>query len=106
VGSEWIDKLGVQNADEFWKIISHYPNVKAVFFGHIHQVNQQTVHGIACYSVPSTCIQFKTNQNQFGLEKLPPGYRWINLYDDGHIETGVERIADYIGEFDENAKGY
>jgi 3',5'-cyclic-AMP phosphodiesterase len=106
VGSKWLDKLSLTNADEFWQIIFKFPKVKNVFFGHVHQEFVQVFNDINCYSVPSTCFQFMRNQRYFGLENLPPGYRWINLHDDGRLETAVVRVAKYIGEFDARAKGY
>lgn len=106
VGCSWLDQLGLTNAEEFWNLVTTYPKVKAVFFGHVHQEFSQIMRGIACYAVPSTCIQFKPNQDHFGLEKKPPAYRWIELYKDGYLETGIERIKEYVGVFDVNAKGY
>lgn len=106
VGCQWLDNLWLTNAEEFWHIISKYPRVKSVLFGHVHQQFEQHYNGIACYSTPSTCIQFKRKQDHFGLEKLAPGYRWINLFADGRLETAVVRLPHYIGEFDEQAKGY
>jgi len=106
VGCEWLDKLGLLNADEFWKIAAHYPNIHTVLFGHVHQEFSAVKNNVHCYSAPSTCIQFKRKQNNFGLEELPPGYRWIDLYDDGRLETAVVRVAHYVGVFDGHAKGY
>ncbi|RDI37202.1 3',5'-cyclic-AMP phosphodiesterase [Aquicella lusitana] len=106
VGSRWLDNLGLTNADAFWRIISSYPNVNTVFFGHVHQEFEQVVNKVHCYAAPSTCIQFKRNKDDFGLERLPPGYRWIKLFEDGHLETGVKRTAEYVGVFEEHAKGY
>jgi Icc protein len=106
VGSHWLDNLGLKNADEFWKIVSQFPQFKAAFFGHVHQEFEQVVNGIPCYSAPSTCFQFARKKYDFGIEHIPPGYRWIHLYDDGRIETGIVRTKDYIGEFDGGAQGY
>lgn len=106
VGSRWLDNHVVTNAAEFWKVISMYPKVNIILFGHVHQENELTWNGIRCFSTPSTCIQFKCKQDNFELEKLPPGYRWIHLHEDGRFETGVRRVAEYIGFFDINAKGY
>jgi 3',5'-cyclic-AMP phosphodiesterase len=106
VGSRWLDKIGLQNANELWSILSRYRSMNTILFGHVHQEFEQVVQGIKCYSVPSTCIQFKRKQDYFGLEKLPPAYRWVELYPNGDLETGVCRSADYVGVFDKNAKGY
>lgn len=106
VGSEWLDKIGISNRENWWKIINQYAGVKAVFFGHVHQEYYQLVDHISCYAAPSTCIQFKANQTAFSLEKVAPGYRWIRLYKDGNFETGVKRVNRYIGNFNEQARGY
>lgn len=106
VGCAWLDNLGLTNADEFWQIVSRYPNVRTVLFGHVHQEHARVMNNIHCYSTPSTCFQFMRNQDHFGLEKLPPGYRWVDLLEDGRVNTGVARVPHYIGIFDENAKGY
>lgn len=106
VGSKWLDKLGLKNADEFWQLLSQYHNVQMICFGHVHQEFQKVVNGIPCYSVPSTCIQFKRHSETFALEKLPPGFRIIDLHDDGSIKTKVIRAQEYVGVFDKNAKGY
>jgi len=106
VGSRWLDELGLQNADDFWKLVTRFKNVKTVLFGHVHQVFEQEVHGVKCYSAPSTCFQFKRHQDEFGIEKLSPGFRWIHLHEDGRIETGVIRVDHYVGEFEGQSKGY
>jgi len=106
VGSAWLDNVGLKNADQFWQFIAAYPQVKHLIFGHVHQECVQEKQGITCYSPPSTCIQFKRNQDQFGLENLPQGYRWVNLHDDGRLETGIKRVAKYVGVFEEKARGY
>ena len=80
--------------------------MKAVLFGHAHQEFAGEKNGVACYGAPSTCIQFKRNCEDFALENIPPGYRWIDLYEDGTLKTGICRLAKYIGVFEKDAKGY
>jgi Icc protein len=106
VGASWLDKLGLQNADELWTILAQHPNSHTIIFGHIHQEFQAERNGIHCYGTPSTCIQFKRNSADFALEKLAPAYRWVDLYPDGTLKTGICRTAHYVGVFDSEAKGY
>jgi Icc protein len=105
-GSTWLDKIGLQNAEEFWHVLSAYPQVKTVLCGHVHQELSAIKQGTQCFALPSTCIQFKPKQKDFYLDHQPPGYRWLNLYEDGRVETGVRRLDHYVGIFEENAKGY
>jgi len=106
VGSAWLDRLGLTNADELWEILRAFPQMHTILFGHVHQVNEGIRHGIQYFSAPSTCIQFKRNSDEFALEKLAPGYRWIELHSDGNLKTEVRRAPAYIGYFDATAKGY
>jgi Icc protein len=106
VGTVWLDKLGLTNADALWALVGRFPQVETVLFGHVHQEHEGVKNGIRYYSSPSTCIQFKTNNVEFALEELAPGYRWIELTIDGQLQTGVQRAAHYIGQFDKQAKGY
>jgi len=106
VGSTWLDKQGLTNGKEFWEVAAKYSNIHTVLFGHVHQEFQEIFNGIRCISAPSTSIQFKPNQADFGLDNQAPGYRWIKLFDDGVILTGVKRWAYYIGDYLANAKGY
>ncbi len=106
VGCEWLDRLGLTNAAELWAVLNQFSHVNTVLFGHVHQEHAGKKNGIQYYSPPSTCIQFKTNSAKFALEKLPPGYRWIDIFSDGTLKTGIRRVAEYVGGFDADAKGY
>jgi Icc protein len=106
VGSVWVDNLGLKNADVFWDILKPFPQVKTVLFGHVHQTFIGQKNGVNIYSTPSTCIQFKPNMTAFALDSLPPAYRWMDLKSSGELMTGITRCPNYIGSFDENAKGY
>ena len=97
-GSEWIDRLGLQNPQLLIDTIKSYGNVRAVLWGHVHQQGHHLRDGIEWMSTPSTCVQFKPGSKTFALDDLPPGYRRINLHADGSIDTTVERLADF--EFD------
>jgi 3',5'-cyclic-AMP phosphodiesterase len=106
VGCAWLDKIGLSNAEDLWTILARYPRVKAILSGHVHQQHEDEKKGIRYFSTPSTCIQFKKNSQLFALEKIPPGYRWLELYPDGELKTEVCRLEHYVGMFDEHAKGY
>lgn len=106
VGCAWLDRLNLTNADVLWQTLAKYPQAKHILFGHVHQQHEGEKNGIKYYSTPSTCIQFKRNSNNFALEKLSQAYRWMDLYEDGTLKTAVCRVQEYIGFFDEHAKGY
>jgi 3',5'-cyclic-AMP phosphodiesterase len=92
VGSDWLDKLNLSNTSQFLEIIDQYQNIKAVLCGHVHQDTMITRLGVSYISTPSTSWQFAVKTHNFKLDTLMPGYRWIDLYEDGTFQTGIERI--------------
>lgn len=104
--SAWLDQHSLANADELAKVLSPFPNVKALLHGHIHQAMDQFWHGYRVLATPATCIQFKPCCDQFTLDPLPQGWREITLYSDGSIGTQVKRLDcnDFLPNF--QAWGY
>ena len=63
-----------------------------VICGHIHQENYQTHKHIQFMSSPSMCFQFTPDIDEYRLDEKMPGYRWVNLFDDGSFDTEVIRL--------------
>ncbi|WP_048748854.1 3',5'-cyclic-AMP phosphodiesterase [Aggregatibacter segnis] len=91
-GSAWLDQHNLRNANELAEVLASFKNVKALLYGHIHQQVDSEWLGYQVMATPSTCIQFKADSNTFALDVAQPGWREIDLYADGHIETRVKRI--------------
>lgn len=92
VGSPAFGEIGLGNADEFFKIIDGFASVRGILFGHIHQEFLESRNGVQLMGSPSTCFQFKPRSAVFGLDALPPGFRRLQLFADGRIETSVSRL--------------
>ena len=103
-GSRWLDQHNLRNPHELSGILAPFPRVKAILYGHIHQQVDSSWHGYHVMATPSTCIQFKPDCNTFTLDTLQPGWREIELYADGRIETRVKRIqqASFLPNFQES----
>lgn len=106
MGSKWLDQVGLENGYKLFEILAAHPKVKALLWGHVHQEFDESRAGVRLLSCPSTCIQFKPGCDRFELDLLPPGYRWLRLFDDGTLETGVRRLDTIPGQIDANKKGY
>jgi len=106
IGSRWLDNIGLLNQDRLWSLIDRFPQVRAVLCGHIHQA-LDTMHGnVRILGTPSTCMQFMPLQDDFRLDGVSPGYRWLELLPDGTIHTAVERIAGFLPEDLQNNDPY
>lgn len=106
VGSHWLDNLMLMNADKFWEAISVYNNVKVIVCGHVHQDFSIRYKNVPFYSTPSTCFQFKKNSTTFSVDDLMPGFRILELHEDGTFKTEVYRIENFELLIDGSLKGY
>lgn len=106
MGSRWIDAIGVKNADDFWQVIDRHDNVRCVLWGHVHQDSDQMRNDVRLLSTPSTCIQFEPQSEDFSIDTLAPGYRWLTLNPDGSLDTGISRVEGIEFEIDMSVKGY
>ncbi len=73
-------------------------NVRAVLWGHVHQHFEGERNGVRLMSTPSTCAQFLPRSDGFAIDRRPPGYRWLELRDDGTIATDVVWVPDFPGK--------
>lgn len=106
IQSAWLDAIGLKNRCEFFAAIADSKQIKAVLFGHIHQSFDRKVDDIRYLASPSTCIQFAPLSPGFRIDNQAPGYRWLELYDDGRIETGVARAETFTFVVDAESVGY
>ncbi|MFB9135215.1 3',5'-cyclic-AMP phosphodiesterase [Vibrio olivae] len=106
VGSHWLDQHSLKDADDFWQVVDKHNNVKAVLCGHIHQDMDKSHHGVRVLATPSTCVQFKPNSDDFALDHQAPGWRELELLDNGDIVTQVKRLKAGSFQPDFNSAGY
>lgn len=93
IGSPWLDTMIVDNNAALFTITDPYPQIRGFIWGHIHQTFAGERRGIPLLGAPSTCVQFKPGVATPEADLLGPGYRWLELHQDGKISTGVERVA-------------
>lgn len=91
---EIMDGMMLQNASEFLAIVDRYPQIKIVLCGHIHQEFHQQRNGVFYLGTPSTCLQLLPKSHPIVIDKIPPGFRLLDLASDGTWETKVERAIE------------
>jgi len=96
IDSLWLDQISLQNSQALWSIINRHQHVRALLCGHIHQAFDCIHQGVRVMGTPSTCVQFAPKEDTFTLDARSPGYRWLQLMDDGSITTVVHRIDGFI----------
>ncbi|MGD9387193.1 MAG: metallophosphoesterase [Gammaproteobacteria bacterium] len=84
----WLDKVGLDNADAFMRIADGDSRIRAIVWGHVHQVFERHRRGVHLLATPSTCFQFKPGASSSDVDpSRGPGFRWLDLLPDGRIAT-------------------
>jgi Icc protein len=91
-GSAWLDELMVRNADDLFAVLERHANVRGLAWGHTHQPLDRVRGRVRLMGTPSTCMQFAQDSPEFAVDTRPPAYRWLQLGDDGALETGIEWV--------------
>jgi Icc protein len=104
--SAWLDTMQIENSQAFLDIVARYPKVRVITTGHIHQEMNKKFGEIAVFGTPSTCFQFAPNSVGFAMDRTPPGYRTIDLYDDGEVVSNVHRLDTPLYELELEMAGY
>lgn len=93
VGSEWLDPMMIADSNALHAILDTSAQVRAVLFGHVHQVFEMQRNGAQYLSAPSTFFQFKPNSKHFGRDTRPAGARIVRLNGD-RLRSVVMRFGE------------
>jgi 3',5'-cyclic-AMP phosphodiesterase len=92
MGSRWLDGVGLAEPDAFWRIIERHSNVRAVVWGHVHQVYEGKRGEVRLFATPSTGAQFLPHSDRYAVDSQPPAYRSFELHADGRIDSEVHWV--------------
>ena len=93
VGSAWLDQIGLEDAAEFWDLLARFPQVKVICTGHVHQEISLTFGSALVLTTPSTGVQFRPETETLVVDHVSPGFRILELAEDGEVRTRVVRVA-------------
>lgn len=92
VDTKWLDEMSLLNAGDFWTVLDRYIQVKAVLFGHLHFPVERRRKATILLGAPGTAWSHVEGVPDKKIVPGPAGYRWLNLYSDGHIESGLQLV--------------
>jgi len=87
MSSRWLDRVGLANPEEFFRVLDAHSNVRAVVWGHVHQNFDGLRRQVRLLATPSTCTQFLPRADNFAIDPRPPAYRTFELKPDGTFTT-------------------
>jgi len=95
VGAAWLDQMGLSDADALGDALApHADRIAGIFCGHVHQDVRSELAGIPVWTTPSTAFQFAVDTTDPDFDEVPPGFRVIDLHDDGTLSTRVVRAPE------------
>jgi Icc protein len=97
MSSDWLDAVGIENAQELFDVLDAHSRVRVVSWGHVHQCFDTRRQGVRLLATPSTGGQFLPLSDEFAIDSRPPAYRRLTLQDDGTIETDVVWVDEAAG---------
>lgn len=89
IGSPWIDKYRLIDSEALLQLVDHYPNIKAVTWGHIHQAFETNRNGTAMLGSPSSAINALAGAQRFTPDTTGPACRWLELRTDETLSSGI-----------------
>lgn len=91
VGSEWLDRIGLNDAGALRKVIAGHPQVRAIASGHVHHPFEGWFESARVFTAPSTGLQFDPTTAESAFTDEPPGYRVFRLEQDS-VRSEVIRV--------------
>lgn len=91
VGSLWMDPIGLSGKELLHDLFHMESRIQLVCSGHVHHEFSTRIGQASIFTTPSTGIQFSPAGCQATFAGEPPGYRVIELTDDG-FSTTVRRL--------------
>ena len=91
---EWLDRIGLEGADDLKALVEASPQVKVICAGHVHQEFSGGIGRAAVYTTPSTCVQF-SRRSEKDFDPRAAGYRTFRLGDGYHTEVHRLNAAEH-----------
>ena len=93
LGLAWLDRIGLEDARLLQDLLAEEPRIRLVCCGHVHHESSNRIGAAEIVTVPSTGLQFSPVSDVAEFVTAPPGYRLIELGDDGY-STSVVRLPE------------
>jgi Icc protein len=91
---QWLERgVTLENPEQVHQLVANHSCIRGVVWGHAHQAFQEMRADVLWAGCPSTMAQFKPGVDEFELDSVLAGFRYIDLLDDGSIESGVMRVV-------------
>lgn len=91
VGSPWIDRYALASPEGLLRLLEANAMIRCVVWGHVHQSFEASCGNARMYACPSTAANSLPRVDSFTPDPAGPAARWLELYPDGTLQTGLLR---------------
>lgn len=104
VGLPYMDRIKLEEPEAFAEVISSHPDIRHIFFGHVHRAAFINWRGIPCTCLPGTNHQVPLKRESVGgtpYSVEPPMYGVVLIGEDQttvHFEACLDRAPADMGQ--------
>ena len=91
VNAPWIDRYPLEEAGRFLNFVDREHRIRCVTWGHVHHEVNLERKGVKFLGAPSTVANSLPASKKFTWDMTGPSCRWLQLGEDGSVETGILR---------------
>ena len=89
LGLPWLDRIGLEGKELLHELLEDDARIRLVCSGHVHHESSHRVGAAEIVTTPSTGLQFSSVSREAEFVSAPPGYRLVELGEDGYTTTVV-----------------
>jgi Icc protein len=89
LGLPWLDRIGLEGKELLHELLEDDERIRLVCSGHVHHESSHRVGAAEVVTTPSTGLQFSSVSREAEFVSAPPGYRLVELGEDGYTTTVV-----------------
>lgn len=93
IGCSWLDRIGLEGGELLRALLEEEARLQLVCCGHVHHESTHRVGSATVVTTPSTGLQFAPVGDRATFVQAPPGYRVVELTDEG-CTTTVVRLSE------------
>jgi Icc protein len=91
VNAPWIDRYALQKPERFLNYLDREKRIRCVAWGHVHHEFDTERKGVKFLGAPSCVANSLPASQKFTLDLAGPSCRWLELGEEGSVETGIFR---------------
>ena len=91
--THWHDTMMIDNPQRLFQLLARWPQARVLLWATCIMVDRRR-HNLRILAHALDLLQFSVRDGRHVVDGKAPGYRWIKLYKDGSLATGVRQVQE------------